>query len=241
MTAMRGAALCLILAAGCHGGGPPTVTNTPNHVDIPIARTTPPPTVGWNADERSFVLNGLPANARAGEVTVAVWVDFDAPSHEPVLNIQVRDRDDKTIESTSFHGIGEFSDAKPEDLARKLADANKRLETLHGVHDLQAMHKLELDEERDFATGDNLDVEFRTSHVRVFRHNDTRKPLADRDGTSWIVGKTTPYPDVVCNNDVFLRAVFHAPGTNSVMVDVGYKGTDSCSVPPDQVHVITWL
>jgi hypothetical protein len=44
----------------------------------------------------------------------------------------------------------------------------------------------------------------------------------------------------MCSNPAFLSGAYHATEINALVVDIGYKGTDTCWEPSDQLHVIAW-
>jgi len=38
----------------------------------------------------------------------------------------------------------------------------------------------------------------------------------------------------------FLDGVYHAEGINVLVAQIGYRGTDTCWEPADQMHVVVW-
>ena len=65
--------------------------------------------------------------------------------------------------------------------------------------------------------------------------------IVTRDGQSWLVPDHQPCEKCdVCKNPAFLAGVFHAPDVNAVLVEIGYKGTDTCWQPSDSFHVVAW-
>jgi hypothetical protein len=178
-----------------------------------------------------------------GEVAVVAMVDGTSS-----LRIDVRDRTDKLIQSVSVMTIAEAKtlvhDGVPAAaLQDRIAAANRELAALHGLHDLVAMHPLELqatDGDRHLAIGDGLDIDWDHDHLHVFHHNATQA-IVTLDGTRWLVREHKACPDCApCNHPAFLAGVYHAPDINSVVVDIGYHGTDACLEPGDQQHVVVW-
>src|SRR5512140_1733024 len=93
------ALLVLLAACGPAAVTPAEVKEPPTeHADHPPA--TPPPTIAWKANGGGFDVQGLPAIAAASEVVVVAVTDGDGGRGAPNLRIEVRDRDDKTLQST---------------------------------------------------------------------------------------------------------------------------------------------
>ena len=239
---------CLLVLAACGGTSSPHVVE--NHPE-PIAaapRTTPAPTVAW-ADGKPTV-TGLPAVAAAGEVVVVPISGGDAGRGYPNLRIEVHDRSDRTVQaidvltSNDFEKLAPGGDATPA-LQKRIADANAELARLHAVHDLAPMHALEIQPAADggaqhLAMGDGLDVDWDTDHLHVLHHN-TDHPVTVLDGKPWLVKDHKPCPTCPpCENPAFLDGVYHATGINVLVVQIGYRGTDTCWEPADQMHIVTW-
>jgi hypothetical protein len=238
---------CLALVAAC-GSTPPTTHEAP---DPPSRRVvqgplTPTPHVGYKDGHYAFDL--LPAIAKHSEVIVLAIEDEQGGRDAQNLRLEVRDRQDKLIQTIPVETPDEGSaqhdrSALPAAVQKRLDDANHELAKLHGVHELEALHPLAVEdahdgEDKHWATGDNLDVEWREHHLRVFRHN-IRKPLVDADGTSWLA-KPHDAGDAPCENPAYLRDAYHAATNNVVVVAIGYRGNDRCWQPPVTYHVITW-
>nr|HEX4317423.1 hypothetical protein [Kofleriaceae bacterium] len=214
-----GVALC----AGCGGSAPPPEHAHGDVVEVPVPRDTAPPALAIGSDGH-VAATGLPAIARASEVVVVAVQDGSG------LRVDVRDRDDKTLRSFAA------TPAQP-----SLDAANKQLAMLHGVHDLRAMTPLAVEaghdhEDQHWATGDNLDVEWRDHRLSVFRHN-ANAALVEADGAPWL-----PPERGACRNPAFLRAAYHGAMTSSLVIDIGYRDGDGgdCRAPADQLHVVTW-
>jgi hypothetical protein len=212
--------LAIAVLAAC--GGQPHPAQPGANAESPSTRpppTTPPPSVAFASDHVDLRL--LPALAHADEVVLVV----DPVHAGSDLRIEARDRDDHSLETIS--------------VAAGLDAANQRLAALHNLHDFVAMRPIVVEpshdsEDQHWATGDNLDVEWRDHRITVFRHNDT-VPLVVRDGTPWLA------PDQGdCHHPAYLRDVFHAVHHDVLIVAIGYRGSDACPAPADTLHVVTW-
>ena len=211
--------LAIAILAACGGPPHPQGPSSAEPPTTPTPPTTPPPSVAFTADHVD--LRVLPALARADEVVLVV----DPVHAGSDLRIEARDRDDHPLETIS--------------VAAGLAAANQRLATLHDLHDFVPMRPIVVEpkhdnEDQHWATGDNLDVEWRDHRISVFRHNDTA-PLVVRDGTPWLASDQGD-----CHHPAYLRDVFHAVHHDVLIVAIGYRGSDGCPAPPDTLHVVTW-
>jgi hypothetical protein len=245
---MRTLALVLLALAACGGSPAPPPEVLSSHASEPLARDTAAPKITWA--DNTFVTATLPAVARAAEITVVALRDHDGGRGYPNLEIEVRDRNDKTIQSITILIPNEYEtlapDGKPGDvLAKRIEAANAELAKLHGVHDLVPMKPLDLQKPADgsdphLAIGDNLDVDWNKDHLHVFPHNVDR-PVTTVDGHGWLAPSHTSCAGCgVCENPAFLGAVYHAPAINIVVVEIRYHGTDTCEEPGDQPHVVAW-
>lgn len=247
---MRGAVVIALLAAcGSSPSGPAASPAKPLEAaaQLPPERLTPAPSIDWK--DGQFVTTGLPAVARRGEVLVLAYRDNDQARGFPNLRIEVRDKHDATVWTvpvllpTEYERVAPDGTITPE-LERRIGHANAELQRLHGVHDFVAMHPLELlrpgDGDPHLATGDGIDVDWDIDHLHVFRRNSDRE-ITSRSGVAWLEPDHQPCPKCeVCKNPAFLAGVFHAPAIDLVLVELGYKGTDTCWQPSDQFHVIAW-
>lgn len=240
---------CLLLLAACGGASAPAPSAVENHPAPVIApRDTPPPTIAWTDGRPTWT--GLPAVARGGELVVVPITGGDAGRGYPNLRLEVHDRSDRTVQAIDVLTSNEFEQLAPAGVAtpaldKRIADANTELARLHGIHDLVAMHPLELQKPADgaaqhLAIGDGLDVDWDTDHLHVLPH-DTDHPLTVLDGRAWLVKDHQACPKCPpCENPAFLDAAYHATGVNVLVVQIGYRGTDTCWEPADQMHVATW-
>jgi hypothetical protein len=218
---MRALAFSWLGALAACGAAPPATTRPTTDETTPEAPRTPAPRVDWAGDH--FEVHGLPAVARANEILV---VDAPAAAAARELRLEVRDRDDKALETIVVTPT--TTDA-----------ANQRLVTLHGVHALEAMHAIAVEpghdgEDNHWATGDNLDIEWRDHRLSVFVHNG-RDALVVDDGTPWLVADRG-----ACRSPAYLHQVFHAVKHDVAVIAIGYRGGDGCEAMVDQRHVVTW-
>jgi hypothetical protein len=218
---MRGAAAAVtaMVAIGC-GSAPPAAQTTATPPPPPPPPSTPPPEIHWAQDH--FELRNLPAIAKASEIIVAA----DPLAAPDQLHVETRDRDDKVVATIAVS-------------ATTVADANHQLAILHGVHDLRAMRPLDVEpahdgEDQHWATGDNLDVEWRDHKLSVFRHNIT-DALVVADGETWLATDSG-----ACHFPAYLRDAFHAEHHDVMLVVIGYRSSEGCTAPPDQLHVLAW-
>jgi hypothetical protein len=241
--------LALLALAACGASSPPakpTIENRP----APVAQTrdTPAPTIAWT--DGKFELAGLPAVARGGELAIVPISGGDAGRGYPNLTLEVHDRSDKVVQTLVLLTSNEFEKLAPAGaaspaLTTRITDANVELARLHGVHDLAPMHTLEMQKpldggEQHLAIGDGFDVDWNTNHLHVLHHN-TENAVAVLDGKPWLVKDHTPCPNCTpCENPAYLDGVYHAPGINLLVVQIGYRGSDTCWEPADQMHVVTW-
>jgi hypothetical protein len=107
------------------------------------------------------------------------------------------------------------------------------------------MHALELQKPADgadqhLAIGDGFDVDWNRTHLHVM-HSNTDHELTAYDGTPWLVKDHKPCPGCTpCENPAFLDGVYHADSINVLVIQIGYRGTDTCWEPADQMHVVVW-
>jgi hypothetical protein len=250
---MRSCALIVVMFAAC--GGTASPAKQPIGGDSArVAPTTPAPDIAFaiTAEEQmgAFHARGLPAVGRGGQVVVAAVHDSDGGRGYPNLRLEVRDREDKLLQTIPVMSANEYETlvaggAATPALTARVSAANGELAKLHGVHDLVAMRALEpiapADEElRHMCTGDGFDVDYRSGQLAIYRHNSQR-PLVERGAVAW----EAPAHQVCatcepCANPSYLAAAFHARGINAVVVEIGYRGNDSCWEPGNTFHVVTW-
>ena len=243
----------LAALAACGGASPSSSTHTSpttvdNHPAPPRERDTPPPSIQW-ADGK-LTWTGLPAVAKGGELAIVPITGGDGGRGYPNLRLEVHDRTDRSVQMIDVMTSNEFETLAPggaasPTLQKRIADANAELARLHGVHDLAPMHTLEIQKPADgsaqhLAIGDGFDVDWNTDHLHVLHHN-TDHELITLDGKPWLIKDHHTCPTCPpCENPAFLDGVYHAEGINLLVVQIGYRGTDTCWEPADQMHVVTW-
>ncbi|HTR49695.1 MAG TPA: hypothetical protein VMJ10_03245 [Kofleriaceae bacterium] len=249
---MRARTLAIAAVAElCACGGSPAPhhpDDDPNwgHVE-PRTRDTPAPAVAWGTDHR-FAWSSLPAVAKGAEVVAVPIVDSDGGRGNPNLRVELRDRSDKVVQTIAVATSDEMDKLAPggtpsPQLVERLAAANRTLALLHGVHDFVAMHPLEVQPpteggDKHLAIGDGFDVDWNQNHLHVFRHNALRDFLT-LDGTPWLAKPRTAAGEP-CENPAYLAGAFHAAEINVIVVELAYKGSDTCWEPGNQLHVVTW-
>jgi hypothetical protein len=232
----------VVVAAACGPTGATHATSDPIGSSGTPHRATPAPHIEWK--DNAFGTEALPVLARAGELAIVAVRQIDGERGFPNLRIEVRDRTDKTIQTIPILNSNEYEALAPggvanAELQRRIDAANTELARLHDLHDLVAMKPLEIQAPTDntfphLAIGDGLDVDWNGDHVHVFRHNSDRQ-VVTVDGKAWLAPVHAS-----CSNPAFLRSVFHAPELPVVVVQIAYRGSDSCGVPSDQFHVVAW-
>lgn len=231
----------LLALAACSGHADPIVANAGDVAH----RGTPSPTIAWT--DNAFDTTTLPAVARAAQIVVVPIREIDGGRGFPNLRLEVRDRGDQTIQTIEVLNSNEYEKLAPDgtpnaELTKRIADANEALVHLHDLHDLVSMHPLEVQksDEPHLAIGDGLDVDWNTDHVHIFRHNSDR-PVHVRDSRAWLIKEHEPCKGCgMCQNAAFLRAVYHVPQMSLVVMQLSYRGTDTCWEPSDQLHVVAW-
>ncbi|CAN5184035.1 hypothetical protein BH11MYX1_BH11MYX1_57690 [soil metagenome] len=232
----------LVMVAACGPNGATHEKSDPIGASGMPHRATPAPHIAWK--DNAFGTEALPVVARAGELTIVAVRQIDGERGFPNLRIEVRDRADKTIQTIPILNANEYETLAPGGIAnaalqQRIEAANTELTRLHDLHDLVAMTPLEIQAPTDstfphLAIGDGLDVDWSGDHIHVFRHNSDRQ-VVTIDGKAWLAPVRAN-----CSNPAFLRSVFHAPELTVVVVQLAYRGSDSCGVPSDQFHVVSW-
>jgi hypothetical protein len=236
--------LALLLVVACGDSKPPARVPL-NHIE-PAPRDTPAPSIDWK--DTRFAVARLPALARGGEVAVVAVEDGDGGRGFPNLRLELRDRSDRVLQSIQVLVSNDFEklapDGKPgNELARRIADANHELAVQHGLHDLVPLHALEIQKPTDqsdphLAIGDGLDVDWSKDHLHVFVHNQDR-PFITLDGKAWLA-KPQPLSGGTCENPAFLAGAYHVDEEKAIVLELGYRGTDTCWEPGHQWHVVAW-
>jgi hypothetical protein len=245
---MRTAAVLLVVACGGSPAPHHPPADDPNwgHVE-PRQRDTPAPAVSWGADNH-FAWSHLPAVAKGGELVVVPIVDSDGGRGLPNLRLELRDRSDHAVQTIAVATSDDMDKLAPggaagPELQNRIAEANRQLALHHGVHDFVEMHALEVQppvdgSDKHLAIGDGFDVDWNHDHLHVFHHNVERDFLTI-DGRAWLAKPRTAAGEP-CENPAYLAGAYHAPDVNVIVVEIGYKGSDTCWEPGHQLHVIAW-
>jgi len=171
---------------------------------------------------------------RDGKLVLLKVIDSDGARGAPNLAFELRDRNDRLVERVEVISLDEAADSAT--LARHAAAADK----LIADHDLVPLEGLanDSDVEGHFA---GLDMTVVWEHERYTFTRQGAKLFTRPVPKAWR-GRSffSKVDDLTCNNPDFLRAVSVAPNHRLAVVDVGYKGNDTCWEPTDQVHVVTW-
>jgi hypothetical protein len=252
--------LLLLALTACGGATADAPAAKAPHEIAPSVATPPPvatpqPTIafrGADAADGRWKLVGLPAVARGGELVVLPMISGDGGRGFPNLQLEVRDRSDHVVQHIPVLATDEWeklqgkNGAAGPELERRIDAANVELAKLHAVHDLVAMHALEVQvpegqahHEAHLAIGDGFDVDFNGDHLHVFRHNASRSFLT-LDARSWLAPPQRHGPTETCTNPAFLDNTYHATNINLLVVEIGYTGTDTCWEPAHQMHVVAW-
>jgi len=240
---LRAALVCIAGALGaCGPADPPTATGGAP----PSRRSAGPPRVAWR--DRDVALSGLPAVAEDGSSVVVALRNSDGGRGYPNLKLELRDRTDRVLQTIPVMVSNDFEKLAPDgkpgaELARRIADANHELAVQHGLHDLVPLHALEIQKptgegDPHLAIGDGLDVDWSKDHLHVFVHNQDR-PFITLDGKAWLA-KPQPFAGGTCENPAFLAGAYHADDEKAIVLELGYRGTDTCWEPGHQWHVVAW-
>lgn len=186
------------------------------------------PHIAWGQDR--FAWTGLPAIARDRTLGVVPLVDNDGGRGFPNLRLEIRDKFDQTTQGINVLNPNEYErllpDGKPgKQLEERIATANQQLQALHDAHDLIEMKVVD-------------------AAAMGVKYEDSKLTLANGrviDGTPWkaVAGKRCAQCEP-CENPEFLKDVYAAPGIDAIVVDIAYRGTDTCWEPGDQWHLIVW-
>jgi hypothetical protein len=229
--------LMLFALVAC-GGPTAPLSGKPSAAPIP---TGPAPTVDWAKDGHT---TGLPAIAADGSVVVMGIIDRDGARGFPNFVLVVKDRNDATTTTTWVLKADESEKLVTEsgptpELAARIAAANRQLADLHGNHALVPIAQLAVDGER-VATGQGLTVGFTERTVAVTRNNS--EVLTKPTPAGWLAkdGKMCPTCTEICHNPAFLAGAWASAERSVAILEVSYKGTDTCWEPASEYHVVAW-
>lgn len=214
-------AFLVLLLLGACGSSAPITKNEAK--DRPGA-----PQIAWGQER--FAWTKLPAVARDRSMGIVPLVDNDGGRGFPNLRLEIRDKFDQTTQGINVLTANEYErlvpDGKPNpQLEARITTANQQLHALHDAHDLVELKPVE------------------PAAIGV-KYEDSKLVLANGrvvDGKPWKApaGKRCAQCEP-CENPEFLKNVYAAPGIDAIVVDIGYRGTDTCWEPGDQWHLIVW-
>jgi len=170
---------------------------------------------------------------RDGKLVLVKVIDDDGARGMPNLALELRDRTDRTVQRLVVLALDEEVDAAT--VARRAAAAD----SLIASHQLVPLDELARTSDEDEFAGAGMTVHWAHEHF-AFTLNGKR--VLDRPvpvkwrGTSYF----DKGADLTCNNPDFLRGVAASPTNRLAVVDVAYKGNDTCWEPSGSVHVVTW-
>jgi hypothetical protein len=238
-------ALALIL--GCRGSAPAgTVSPRPSG---PAAPSSAPPSL--SIAPYGLDVDGLPAASREGDFVVVATSEGDGGRGFPSLTLEARDRNDRLLARRVVFHPAEYRELWPEDrdptaaIEARVKSANALLAAWHAEHDLAALVPLAREEgdeppavRRVYGLG--IEISWLDETVRVARSDD-RVALAARAASAWQPSPVQRCPGCpVCVNPAYLRGGWKAHGRDLALVEVGFRGTDTCWEPGDRVHVVAW-
>jgi hypothetical protein len=234
-------AICLI---GCDAGRPPaerepTTTAAaeqrvvaapaaPAPIDAGIVPDAPAP----DAFDQLFELPDAMVS-RDGRFVLVKVTDDDGARGAQNLELDVRDRRDRTVERVVVLAIDEQLDAAAR--ATRAAAAHK----LVTAHDFVPMTPLTGMPADDHLDGAGLVVTW--AHERIVIERASQRVVDRAVPAPWRGRRFySKLDDLVCDNPDYLAAALAAPQHNLVVVDVAYHGNDTCWEPTSQVHVVAW-
>ena len=189
-----------------------------------------------DAGDPTTHLSELPAATatRDGKLVLVKVIDDDGARGMPNLTLELRDRNDRTVQRLVVLALDEEVDAAT--VARRAAAADE----LIAKHELVPLDELARtsDDDGEFA-GAGMTVHWAHEHF-AFTLNGKR--VLDRPVPAKWRGRSyfDKGADLTCNNPDFLRGVAASPANRLAVVDVAYKGNDTCWEPSGSVHVVTW-
>jgi hypothetical protein len=200
-------------------------------IDAAIPLDAAPPDAG---DPTEPLFGLTPMATRDGKLVLVKVVDDDGARGQPNLTLELRDRNDHALDRVVVLAL----DEEPDDAtrAKRAAAANK----LIASHDFVPLFELVADEHvANQFSGSGMTIHWDHEHFTFEldgkRVLDRAVPKKWRGGSYFDKGA-----DLTCDNPDFLRGVYVAPATRLAVVDVAYRGNDTCWEPTGSVHVVTW-
>ncbi|HVV84250.1 MAG TPA: hypothetical protein VHE35_14355 [Kofleriaceae bacterium] len=249
---MRNLALVLVSLAACGGAPKPSSVGNVAGAGAPAG---PPPTIGWSGgapnEGGTFDVHGLPAVSDDGSRVLVGWEQGDGGRGYPNLRLVVLDRGDQTLETRVVLDADQVDDGATVDVAphdQYLADSNAKLRwRALAPAPVEQVAESEPEAEgpyptRQTATLGDVTIRFDDGGHLVIEQDG--KPVVDKVESGWLVASHPMYdgagPDEVCSNPIFLDSAWVDAARRLAVVDVEYRGNDSCWEPTGVYHVVTW-
>jgi hypothetical protein len=216
------------LTGGSQGSSPPT---------------TPAPTAVWR--NREIVVTGLPAIAENGATVVVAYRDSDGGRGNPNLTLIEKDRRDEVVRQLQVVTATEVDQLTPAEIDRRFSAAAGWLEERHAARHLVAMTQLDahppVDAAPGFATGRHGEVvRWAPSTLEIDRAAGPH--ITRATPPTWLVADRPLCATCteVCHIDAFLGGAYLEIPRRTAVVVVSFRGSDTCSEPGSQEHVVTW-
>ncbi|HET9989601.1 MAG TPA: hypothetical protein VFQ65_13810 [Kofleriaceae bacterium] len=243
---MKRALLVIAVAASpaCQQGSPPPSAAPPGGeqgraVHAPTADAArvidATPDAG---DPTAHLFELAPALAtRDGKLVLVKVIDDDSARGQPNLTLELRDRNDHAVDRVVVLALDETPDEATR--TKRAAAADKLIKS----HELVPMVALDqVDGVGPFSasgSGAAMTVDWEHEHFTFTLNGkrvlDRAVPQKWRGGSYFDKGA-----DLTCSNPDFLRNVYVAPDSRVAVVDVAYRGNDTCWEPTGNVHVVAW-
>lgn len=230
--------VCLGSLFGACDSGKPPVAPTPAAPPQVIAAAPVDAAVALpDAPDAFLALFERPAVhiTKDGALVLLAVVDDDGARGEPNLVFEVRDRKDKTIERVV---VLELDKPEPDaaEKARRVAAAEKLFASREWI-EMTAMTR-SADREEHFE-GNGTTIDWKSERIKIARAGkkvvDRAVPTAWRGGSYFLKAE-----DLTCSNADFLASAYVAGEHPLVVVDVAYRGNDTCWEPTSTLHVVSW-
>jgi hypothetical protein len=171
--------------------------------------------------------------ANGGSEVLLRIIDPDGARAAPNLAFEVRDRNDRKTASAAILKLDE------EPTAETLAKRATAVDRIFARHQFERMTELAGDRDTGRFQGDGFAVDLTGGHLTI-KHKG--KTVVDRDvPAAWL---SKPYylksEELTCTNPELLSRVFVAAEAQLAVVEVRYRGNDTCWEPSPQLHVVAW-
>jgi hypothetical protein len=239
------AAACV---AGCDAGTHPPAKSTPEETfDVTGPRAYPAPEPidaalaaviadGPAQDRFAALFDGPRAMmTRDGAFVLLYVIDADGARGQPNLALEIRDRKDRTLERVVVLGVEEAELDAPT-RATRAAAAQKLIASRAFV----ALGELEgAPDDAAHFEGAGIAIDWSREHMTITQDGkrvvDRAVPAKWRGGSYY-----NKVEDLRCENPDFLAGAYAVSGVPILVVDVAYRGTDTCWEPTAQLHVLSW-